>query len=207
MHTDELEIDVGLVQSGNLSDAEAEQLASIATVLYEPVLVVMRAEWQSDHPEGGRIAIGSPGSGVHALAEELLADQGVGEGVPPGTRLVQIGGMQAVEALQAGEVDSGIFVTTLDVPWARTLFADPALRVTDFALAEAFTRHYRYLRRIVIPAGLVDLRSEIPPHDVPVIATTASLVIRPDAHRALIPLLIESARHQLYQGDLLAEPE
>jgi len=200
------EIDVGLVQSGNLSDAEAAQLESIATVFYEPVLVVERADWDREYIGGGRIAIGVPGSGVHALATELLADQGVWEDAPPGTRLVEIGGEQAVEALRAGEVDSGIFVTALDVPWVRKLFTDPGLRMTHFKLAEAFTRHYRYLRRIVIPAGLIDLRFEIPPHDVQVIATTASLVIRPDTHRALIPLLIESAREQLYQGGLLAAP-
>jgi TRAP-type uncharacterized transport system substrate-binding protein len=201
------EIDVGLVQSGNLSDAEAARLESIATVFYEPILVAQRADWDSDHVRGGRIAIGAPGSGVRALALELLRHQGVQEDVPPGTRLVEIGRERAVEALRAGEVDTGIFVTSLDVPWVRTLFVDPNLRVTDFALAEAFTRHYHYLRRIVIPAGLIDLRSEIPPHDVELIATTASLVIGPDAHRGVIPLLIESAREQLFQGSLLATPE
>jgi TRAP-type uncharacterized transport system substrate-binding protein len=200
-------IDVGLVQSGNLSDVQAAQLASIASVFYEPVLQVNRAEWDADHIEGGRIAVGEPGSGVNALVRKLLEDQGIREGVPPGTQLVEIGGQRAVEALSAGEVDSGVFVTSLDTPWVRTLFTDPDLRVADFALAEAFTRHYRYLRRIVIPAGLIDLRSEIPPDDVQVIATTTSLVIRPDAHRALIPLLIESVRGQLYQGDLLAAPK
>jgi len=40
-----------------------------------------------------------------------------------------------------------------------------------------------------------------------VIATTASLVIKPDINRAIIPLLIESAREELYQGGLLAGPE
>jgi len=201
------EIDVGLVQSGNLSDVQAAQLASIASVFYEPMLVVERADRDADHIAGGRIAIGEPGSGAHALALALLEDQGVRKGVPAGTRLVEIGGQRAVEALSAGEVDSGVFVTSLHVPWVRTLFTDPGLRVIDFALAEAFTRHYRYLRRIVIPAGLIDLRLEIPPDDVQVIATTASLVIGPDAHRALIPLLIESARGPLYQGDLLAGPK
>jgi len=200
------EIDLGLVQSGNLSEAEAEQLESVATVFYEPVLVVERIDWGRDHVAGGRIAIGAPGSGSNALARELLADQGVTEGVPPGTRLVEIGDERALEALLADEVDSAVLVTSLELPWVRPLFADPGLRVTDFALAEAFTRHYRYLRRVVIPAGLIDLRDEIPPHDVQVIATTASLVIRPDTHRALIPLLIESAREQLYQGGLLADP-
>jgi TRAP transporter TAXI family solute receptor len=201
------EIDVGLVQSGNLSDAETAQLQSVASVFYEPVLVVERIEWDRDHIAGGRIAIGLPGSGTNALARELLADQGVTEGVPPGTQLVEIGNERAVEALQAGEIDSAVFVMSLEIPWVHTLFTDPGLRVTNFPQAEAFTRHYRYLRRVVIPAGLIDLREEIPRHDVQVIATTASLVIRPGTHRALIPLLIESAREQLYQGGLLAGPE
>jgi uncharacterized protein len=56
----------------------------------------------------------------------------------------------------------------------------------------------------VIPAGLIDLRKEIPSEEIEVIVTTASLVVRPDIHPALIPLLIESARDQLDQGSLLA---
>ena len=78
--------------------------------------------------------------------------------------------------------------------------------MTHFELAEAFTRYYRYLTRLIIPAGLIDLRAEIPPQDVQVIATTMSLVTTPDIHRAVIPLLIESAREQLLQGGLLAAP-
>jgi TRAP-type uncharacterized transport system substrate-binding protein len=200
------EIDVGLVQSGNLSDAEAGELVSIAAVFYEPVLVVQRADWDSDHIKGGAIAIGKPGSGTNKLVRELLEDQGVREGAPPGTQFVEIGGERAVEALRTGEVDSGVFVTSLDLPWVRPLFADPNLRVIHFPLAEAFTRHYRYLQRLVIPAGLLDLGTEVPAHDVEVIATTTSLVTRPNTHRALVPLFIESAREQLYQGGLLAGP-
>ena len=201
------EIDVGLVQSGNMSDAQAAQLVSIATVFYEPVLIVESTDWNSDHIQGGRIAIGLPGSGANLLVRELLRDQGVREGVPAGTQFIEIGGEQAVEALRAGRVDSGIFVTSLELPWVDSLFTDPGLRVTNFALAEAFSRHYRYLQPIVIPAGLINLRDEIPPNDIELIATTASLVTRPNVHSALIPLLIASAREQLYQGDLLADPE
>jgi TRAP-type uncharacterized transport system substrate-binding protein len=199
-------IDVALVQSGNLSDAQAARLLSIATVFYEPVLVVERSEWDSHHIAGGRIAIGAPGSGGNALVRRLLEDQGIRDGEPSGTHFVEIAGQAAVNALLSGEVDSAVFVTSFDAPWVRTLFADPGLRVTDFALAEAFTRHDRFLRRLVIPAGLVDLRYELPPKDLQVLATTASLVIRPDAHKALIPLFIESSRQQLSQGGLLASP-
>ena len=200
------EIDVALVQSGALTDAQTAALESVAAVYLELVLVVAQASWGYGHIEGGRIAIGPAGSGSNLLARELLADQGVQEGVPPGTEFVEIGDEEAVAALQAGELDSAVFLTAIDVPWVRVVFSDPELVVSPFLLAEAFTRHYRYLRRVVIPAGLLDLRTEVPPEDVQVIATTASLVIRPDTHRALIPLLIESAREQLLQGDLLAAP-
>ncbi len=200
------EIDVALVQSGALTDAQTAALESVAAVYLELVLVVAQASWGYGHIEGGRIAIGPAGSGSNLLARELLADQGVQEGVPPGTAFVEIGDEEAVAALQAGELDSAVFLTAIDVPWVRVVFSDPELVVSPFLLAEAFTRHYRYLRRVVIPAGLLDLRTEVPPEDVQVIATTASLVIRPDTHRALIPLLIESAREQLLQGDLLAAP-
>jgi len=201
------DLDVAFVQSGNLSDVEAAQLESVAAILYEPVLFVYRADWDTDIVAGGRIAIGAPGSGTHGLMLELLRDLGIRDGVPPGTRLLEIGDERAVEALRAGEVDFSVFVTSLEAPWVRPLFEDPGLRVEDVKLAEAFTRRYRYLRRIVIPAGLIDLKQEIPPKDVEVIATTASLVLRPETHHGLIPLLIESCQEEFYQGSLLAAPE
>ncbi|MCP3869152.1 MAG: ABC transporter substrate-binding protein [Gammaproteobacteria bacterium] len=201
------EIDVGLVQSGNITAAEAARLVSIAAVFYEPVLIVERADWESGHIQGGRIAIGLPGSGSNLLARKLLEDQGVRDGIPPGTRFVEIENEQALEALWDGRVDSGIFTTSLDLPWVESQFTDTDLRVTNFSLAEAFSRHYRFLQRIRIPAGLINLKDEIPPNEMDVIATTASLVTRPDVHSALIPLLIASLREQLYQGGLLAEPE
>ena len=200
------EIDIGLVQSGNLRNDEAAALVSIATVFYEPILLVDHVDWLSGHMQGGRIAIGAPGSGTNALTRKLLADQGVRDGEPPGTEFVELGDERAVEALLAGQADTGVFVTPLELPWVQTLFANPNLRVKNFEQAEAFTRRYRYLRRIVIPAGLLDLRAEVPPDDVEVMATTASLVTRPDIHRAVIPLLIESAREQLNQGGWLAAP-
>ena len=94
------EIDGSLVQRGNLTDAQAALLESVATVFYETKPVVQRADWPSNH-----IAIGAAGSGGHALVLELLADQGVLDGVPPKTELLVIGGEQAVAAHRRLRVD------------------------------------------------------------------------------------------------------
>lgn len=200
------EIDVALVQSGNLGAEQREELASVAAVFYELVLVVERDGWSADNIDGGRIVVGRPGSGGHQLARRLLADQGIEDGVPSGTQLVEIGGDAAVDALLEGRVDSGILVGTIDDDWLPPLFADPRVQVENLRLATAFTRHYRFLRRLVIPAGLLDLDTEIPSEDVEVIAATTSLVIGPHTHHALVPLLIESTQRQLREGSLLAAP-
>lgn len=120
--------------------------------------------------------------------------------------IVEIGGMEAVQALQANEVDAAIFVTSIDSAWLTPLFEDPDLVLHHFPLAEAMTRHYRFLEVIEIPQGVVDLRRNLPPRDTTVIATTASLVMRRDTLPGLIPLLIEICQDELGQGSLLSEP-
>jgi len=200
------ELDVGIVMGGILAGDDTHGLESIAGVFYEPMFIVHRAGWSSGDVAGGPIAIGSPGSGTHTLASEILADQGIMEGDPPGTRFVEIGGEEAIDALRNGEVDSAILVTMLSIPLVKEFMEDPGLKLEDLDLAEAFTRHYPFLRQSVIPAGLINLRDEIPAEDVDTIVTTASLVMRPELHDALVPLFIASAQEELYQGTLLAKP-
>lgn len=76
----------------------------MAAILYEPVLFVHRADWNTDVVAGGCIAIGTPGSGTQGLMLDLLRDLGISDGVPPGTRLLEIGDERAAKALRAGEV-------------------------------------------------------------------------------------------------------
>ncbi|MHC5050389.1 MAG: hypothetical protein ACYTGK_07225, partial [Planctomycetota bacterium] len=92
------------------------------------------------------------------------------------------------------------------MPWLPQLFADENLRIYSFEYAEAWTRRYRYLTQLTIPKGLVDLKRNLPAEDVDVIATTASVVMRPGVHEGLIKLLIERCQDELGHGSLLAPP-
>jgi len=202
------EVDVALVQSGILSKNPLG-LSSICSVFYEPLLIVYRKELDED-PDwvvaGKRIAVGVEGSGARALFERVLGDYGVGPGDAEGTRFVGIGGRDAVEALRNNKADVAGFVTSLRVPWILPLFDDPDLRVRDLKYSEAVTRHFRFLSRLKVPGGLVDIRKGVPKNDLHILATTASLVMRSDTPSGIIPLLIESCRDELSEGDLLAEP-
>ena len=56
----------------------------------------------------------------------------------------------------------------------------------NFAEAEALTRIFPYLVRLVLPKGAVDLARKMPGSDTALIATTKSLLARKDAHPAIV---------------------
>ena len=202
-------VDFALIQSGDLTRAEAARLQSVCAVFLEPCFAFYRAELDRSpdwEVPGKRIAAGLEGSGTRVLVTRLLDHVGARPGDAAGTRFLDLGGARAAEAIRRGEVDIAMFVTAPEVPWLPQLFEDENLRAYSFEYAEAWTRRYRYLTRLVIPKGLVDLKRNLPAEDVRVLATTTSVVMRPGVHEGLIKLLIERCQNELARGSLLAAP-
>jgi hypothetical protein len=71
----------------------------------------------------------------------------------------------------------------------------PNLKIMSLANAEAYTRNFPYLSRIVLPKGVIDLVANIPPTDVEMVAPVAVLVARADLHPAVVALLAEAAKN------------
>ncbi|MCZ6785874.1 MAG: ABC transporter substrate-binding protein [Planctomycetota bacterium] len=203
------DVEIALVQSGDLGPEEAKKLLSICAVFYEPVFVFYRTalgEFGPGDMAGKRIAAGRPGSGTRSLVERLLGEFDIEDGDAAGTQFLDLGREKAVLALRRNEVDVAIFVTGPDVTWLGELFEDDNVSVRPMRRSAALTRHYRYLSELVIPEGLIDIGAGVPDKDITVIATTASLVMRPGAHDALVPLFIESCRDIVGGGTLLSPP-
>ena len=68
--------------------------------------------------------------------------------------------------------------------------------------AEALTRIYPHLVRLVLPQGVVDLENDNPPADVNVIAATNSLLVREDLHPEIIQLLARTLQEVHSQADI-----
>ena len=62
----------------------------------------------------------------------------------------------------------------------------------SFANAEAYTQRFPFLSRLVLRQGVVDFAANIPPADTTLIATTAAVLVREDAHSALVNLLAQA---------------
>jgi hypothetical protein len=62
--------------------------------------------------------------------------------------------------------------------------------------ADALTRIFPYLSRLVLPQGVVDLVRNIPDSDINLIALTNAVVVRKDLHPEIIHLLAETLSEQ-----------
>jgi len=98
-------------------------------------------------------------------------------------------------------------LTAADAPVVRKLLADERVSLVNFARADAYVARFPYLRKIVVPEGVGDLAKNLPPRDVSLIASTASLVIRDDLHPAIQFLLLQAADEIHSPGGMLNRPE
>lgn len=73
----------------------------------------------------------------------------------------------------------------------------------SFHRAEAYTRNYKYLSKVILPRGSVDLNRDIPGADITLVAPSANLIIRSDLHPALMYLFLIAAEEVHHNGGLL----
>lgn len=198
---------VGLVQGGlgavsadPQADGESTPLRSLATLTHEPV-------WIFSHTldlnaglgalKGKRVAIGPPGSGNRALALQLLASYGLIDGQgrwPAGTELLDTGGLAAAGALQARAIDAVILVASAQAPAVTQLLDNPGMRLAALDHVQGLARRFPFFQPVVLQRGAIDPARNIPARDVPLLSTTANLVVQDSLHPALAYLLLEAAR-------------
>ena len=206
------DVDIAILQGGAVPHAEAEPVASLAALYYEPLWVFHRAGTE-DKPwddlaqcRGRKLAIGTEGSGTRALATMLLADNKVAEGDAAGTQLLPLAGEEAAAALEQGDIDAAFLVISPRSPIVRRLLNTPGISLINFRRSAAYCKKYRYLRIVTLHEGLLDFHENLPASDLQLLAPTASLVARRDLHPALTPLLLRAAARVHQQGGYLESP-
>ncbi len=213
------EADVGFVQGGLRTvtqaadgapaDAESE-LRSLGTIGYEPVWIFSHSLDLSQGLtalHGKSIAVGVAGSGNQHVAMDLLGIYGLTDDKSaPNLRpkLLEIGGMEAVQKLRKREIDAMVVVAAAQSSTVKALLADSSLRLAALSQAQGLSRRLPFFRTVDLKRGSVDPARNIPAQDIELLTTTASLVMHDSLHPALAYLLLEAA-HQLHgQPSLLA---
>ncbi len=200
------QVDVGFVQGGVAAGAQVDGLVSLGSVFYEPLAVFYRSPrpvYRLSQFSGKRLAIGAEGSGARALASTLLDANGIDPGGR--TALLDLSGEDAARALTEHKIDAAFLMGDSATPaLMRKLVRTPGIRLFNFIQADAYARRFRYLTRLELPMGALDLGKNSPAQNLHLIAPTVELVARDNLHPAISDLLIEAAR-QVHGGATLLQ--
>lgn len=186
------QLDLAFIQGGSGMVREDLPLLSLGSLYYEPLWIFYRGAAGLDRLEqlkGKRIAIGAEGSGTHLLSRELIDAHGMGDGQ---VRMLPISGLAAVKALEQGEADA-VFV--VGAPYSAAIWLllhAEGVSLFSFGQADAYTRRFPYLTRLVLPQGVISFDRDIPPRDVVLVAPAATLVAREEMHPALVDLMLQA---------------
>lgn len=207
---------VAFVQSGSsdmvapdgtpvpVPDEDGTPLVSLGSLFAEPVWLFSRMPMDSFADlKGKRVALGQPGSGTRAAASVLLEASRATEA--DGVDWVASTGLAALASMRVGRVDATFLVAAPEAPVVGRYLATPGLHLYDFRRAKAYSRHFRFLTTIEVPQGALDLSTNMPDHDLTLLAATSNLVVRDDLHPGMVDLLLLTARELYRQPTLVTE--
>ena len=199
--------DVGFVRGG-MADPAADTeagIVSLGSLFYEPIWIFYRRDLGIARRQPGgelqrlaqlrglRVNVDQDGSGVPQIVEKLLA---LNQLKPTDLRLSNLAPDAAGEALRQGRLDAAVLISAPQSGLIRALLRDPAIALMGFEQNEAYSRHLPFLSTVSLPRGVVDLAADLPPHDVPLLATTTALLAREQTHPALRQLFAQAALGQ-----------
>ena len=174
---------------------------SLGSMFYEPVWLFYRADAAKQVKRDGvltdfsqlqglRVNVGARGSGTPGIVNRmLLANRMDREDI----KRSNLDLTPAVVALLGGDVDAAAMVSAPESPLVQMLLQTPGIRLLEIEQAEAYARRYRYLTPVALPRGVADLPRNVPPRDLPMVATNCSLVAREDLQPALVQLFVQAA--------------
>jgi len=187
-------VQIGFVTGGLSNSEDAPNLLSMGLISNVPFWIFYPSSESLtglSQLRGKRIAVGPEGSGARHTAERLLSKADINANT---ATLLPFSGDAAVGALMDGRADVAFIVGGSDAPSVAKLLKDPKLRLLNFSTAEALTRMFPDLVRLVLPKGVIEIDPPNPPEDITLVGTTAKVLIRDDLHPAIVQLLARTMK-------------
>jgi TRAP-type uncharacterized transport system substrate-binding protein len=174
-------VHIGFVQGGLAGQVQTDALHSLGSIFYTPVYLFYRAPRpvaRLSELAGKRIVVGRPGSGTHVVATTLLRANGI-EGKADATRFLELQGEDAEQALVKGQADA-TFLMGDSAAFAnvRDLMHTEGVRLFNFTQADAYVLRFRYLTKLEVPPGALDLGRNLPAEKLTLVSPTVELVAR-----------------------------
>lgn len=198
-------VPIGFVQGGIENSKDAPDLVSLGRVAYQPFYLFVRADQtigDLSDLKGKRIAIGAAGNGSAVAAKKILAAAGV---TAENSTFLPEFSAAAVNALTAGKADA-MFEAFSNERVVRNALLDPRIKLVSVRAAEALTRLFPFLSKVILPQGVADYERNIPSADVTMISTTVGVLVRKDLHPAIVTLLAQALQEAHGKAGLFEQP-
>lgn len=169
-----------------------EDLFALAAVERLPVWVFtnMPALTNMSQLRGLRIASPMAGTASRKTAELLLAHAGL---TASDVVLIEKESKQAANDLIDGKVNVFILVAQIDSEVVQLLTRTPSIQLVGVDRVTALIAREPKMKPFVLPQGAIELRGDIPPNDLTLVASNLHLVANSGMHPALQRALIDVA--------------
>jgi len=198
-------VSVTFASGGLTTESESPGIVSLGTIAYYPLWIFCKGIPEPilfSNLRGKRVSVGPEGGGTRPMVMELLRANEMENAITP----IALSPGPSGDALLAGEIDCACMLTTADAPVVQKLLAEDHVGLLSFPRADAYVARYPHLRKVIVPEGVGSLARNIPAHDVPLMASTASLLIQEDLHPAIQFLLLQAADEIHSPGGVLSRP-
>jgi TRAP-type uncharacterized transport system substrate-binding protein len=187
-------VDAAFLFGGVSNSTQLPGVLSLGRIDYAPYWIFYRGADTIDRLtqlKGKRLNVGPA---VRTMVNKVLSAHGV---TPDNTTLMSVAGPAQAAGLKNDEFDVA-FLPPIEPnsPLVQLLLRDPSVRLMNLTQAEALTRLFPTLHRLVLPQGVIDLEKNIPATDVNLIASTNVVVVRKDLHPELIYLLAQTLQEE-----------
>jgi TRAP-type uncharacterized transport system substrate-binding protein len=182
-------VDVAFLFGGLTNSEQSPGLISLGRIAFAPIWIFYRGTETLERLtqlKGKRIAVPAA---TRVVIDPILAAHGVN---PDNTTMLPLASPAAAKALKDGEADVFVLIIELNAPLVQALLRDPTVRLMSVTQAEALTRVYPFLTRLVLPQGVIDFERNIPANDVSLIADTQAVLVRKTLHPELVYLLAQT---------------
>lgn len=198
-------VDLAIVQGGVIEPQDAAQLISLGGVFEEPLWFFVRSSiglTDLGDAKALRTAIGPEGSGTRVLMHRLRGEWG--EDWQPQTSN-PLSGEAAVDALIAGDIDAAAFVASVNAGYIQRLMIAPDIDLLPLPRAPAIGRRIPSFAPALLLRGVIDVETDTPAADIPLIAPVAQIIAPNDLHPALQALVLDVSV-RIHSGPTLMAP-
>jgi len=184
--------DIGFVQSGIIDKKDDKNIASLASIYYEPLWIFYRNKGYSINYVieliGKKIAVGVEGSGTRYLATQILKDNGV---IKENTNFISIGTNDSKAKLISGEIDAMFAVISPNSIAVKELLSDPKIELLNLKRVKAYNQKYQFLSSLTLYEGTIDMYRNLPSENKNILSVTANLVCNKNLNEELIRIFLK----------------